>query len=297
MLQIILIFIVLGVIFWLGEILLKAAKGIFTILTNVFIFVLGALFAPALLLNHIMTMPMGLALIVQVLLVLGLLGYWQIVVWPLALIITIIYWLYFALKKHTCKKRLANEGIVPISNFFPNKDFQKMFVKSDYVTVWGDYIAYKPFLQQIIKQTDAQGVVDTKELQGYATQAAPGFQTEYTKELVEFLQYDNNLVSFYLAGNGDFYMGKPFMQECQQILEELGGTTAGEFLDECPKLKENEKLSDDSICLELSGRILDYFVKSKIAESIYLQKMGDTFYKAKRCAPNCKMKCVEMSLD
>jgi len=267
----------------------------------------GILLLPAACFEVFLVMPFWLAVIVELLFVSGIVGVYtefcSEMVFAIPVIIIILNFFFSSEKLERRKqlrearKQLIDKGIVSLDNLFTNEKSKEKFIKFDDIKIWGDFVVYKPFLKQINEQTSLQGIVTSEELQGYALQAAPGFPTENIKELVEFLQSDDDLLGFSLGSSGTLYVAKPFIQICEVLLSWRGGATAAEFVDECPELKQSEKFSCDSMRLELSRKILQYFVKRNIADSVRSQQGDDTLYVAKKRSPNCIMKTVEISLD
>lgn len=283
MLQIIVILIALGVIVSLGRV------------------VLGILLAPAYYLKEYLTMPVWLVVVMYVCFILGILGYYKgfcslyVLFYPAAIIV--FFWFYAGHKQSQCYRQLVKYGIMNVKNLPDNEKVRQRFFKNSKVNKLRDYIAYKPFISKINEQIEPQTILLPKDLQECAIKAAAGFQTKTTGALAYFLQYEGGLFCIFNSGEKEVYSTKSFIGTNRKILERLGGATVSEFLSSCPELMTNEKISSDSMRLDLARNILSILVKKRAAELVKLSASGDNLYVAKNKAPDCQMKRVEISLD
>ncbi len=283
MLQIIVILIALCVIAFLGQ------------------FILGILLVPANYLKEHLAMPVWLLFVEYALVVFGILGYYKgfcsltVLVLPAAIIV--FFWFYAGYKQFQCHRRLIKHGIINVHDLPDGEEIRQRFVKNNDVKRLSSYIVYEPFFNIVKDQIEPQTILFPNDLQKYAIKGARGFLIKLTSALADVLQYDGILICIFSSGEKEVYSTKSFIETNRNILERLGCTTASDFLCNCPELMTNEKISSDSMRLDLARNILSILVKKRAAELVKLSASGDNLYVAKNKAPDCQMKRVEINLE
>lgn len=283
MLQIIVILIALGIICYLGQVILRI------------------LLVPANYLKDHLAVPVWLVVVVYACFILGILGYYKgfcslaVLFYPAVIIV--FFWFYVVYKQSHCYRKLVKCGIINLKDLSDSEEIHQRFFKNNGVKRFGGYLVYEPFFNKVKEEIEPQSILLPNDLQEFAIKVARGFQTKLTSALADVLQYDGILLCIYCSGNKEIYLTKSFILVNRKILEQLGCTTASDFLSNCPELMSNEKISSDSMRLDLSRNILSILVKKEIAELVKLSANGDKLYVAKNKAPDCQMKTVYLDLD
>lgn len=166
----------------------------------------------------------------------------------------------------------------------------------DYVEITPEgYVISTFFYDRVITRISQTGAFTRDAFGKCCVHCAREFQVAYVDLLLEFMQNKDLLFPLSASIGETYYLPKPFVEKCENLLLTEGAATRDEFTNICRNSAVTRELHQE--CSALAVFILNRMLSRGEIDKIELTELGDWLYVAKDQTMNSKMIRREIILD